>query len=63
MPLVIGYRLEKALQLLDKKYNIKITTTLSPYKDKIEERQGNSAIVVRQKSESDAIQLTTGLFK
>ena len=63
IPLVIGYKLDKALQLIGEKHNIIIDSTSTPYEDKKEERQGNMPIVVRQKAKNDEIRLTTSLFK
>lgn len=63
IPLVIGYKLDKALQLIGDKMNVIIDTTTTPYEDKKEERQGNTPIVVRQKATKDEIKLTTSLFK
>lgn len=63
IPLVIGYKLDKALQLIGDKQNIIIDTTITPYEDKKEERQGNTPIVVRQRTTNDEIKLTTSLFK
>lgn len=63
IPLVIGYRLDKAMQLLGENQNISVDSTITPYKDKTEERQGNTPIVVRQKVENDRIIITTCLFK
>jgi hypothetical protein len=63
IPFVIGYRLEKALQLIGEKHSVAVDSTITPYKDKTEERQGNTPIVVRQKVENDRILLTTCLFK
>jgi len=63
MPLVIGYTIEKALQIIGSESNVIIDSTSTPYKDKIEERQGNIPIVVRQKVENSKIILTTSLFK
>ena len=62
IPLVIGYTLDKALQLLDGRQNVIIETTSTPYEDKKEERQGNTPIVVRQKVTNDQIKLTTTYF-
>ena len=62
IPLVIGYKLDKALQLIGEKHSVAVDLTLTPYKDKIEERQGNTPIVVRQKVENDRIKLTTTYF-
>ena len=63
IPLVIGYKLDKALQLIGEKYNIIIDSTSTPYEDRKEERQGNAPIVVRQNAKNDEIRLTTSLFK
>ncbi|HYE83875.1 MAG TPA: hypothetical protein VEG39_17135 [Clostridia bacterium] len=63
IPLVIGYKLDKALQLIGEGYNVVVDSTTTPYEDKKEERQGNTPIVVRQKVASDEIRLTTSLFK
>lgn len=63
IPLVIGYTIEKAMQLIGAKHKVIINSTSTPYKDKTEERQGNIPIVVRQKEENDEIMLTTSLFK
>lgn len=62
-PLLIGYSLDKALKRIGEKYEIVVDSTITPYEDKREERQGNTPIVVRQKVESDKIKLTTSLFK
>ncbi|MHB1392468.1 MAG: hypothetical protein ACYCYE_05180 [Clostridia bacterium] len=62
IPLVIGYKLDKALQLIGEKHNIIIDTTITPYEDKKEERLGNTPIVVRQKTINDKIKLTTTYF-
>jgi hypothetical protein len=62
IPLVIGYKLDKALQLIGDKQNVVIDTTITPYDDKKEERQGNIPIVVRQRVINDEIKLTTTLF-
>ncbi len=61
-PLVIGYKLDKALQLIGEKHSIVIDATITPYEDKKEERQGNTPIVVRQKAIKDKIKLTTTYF-
>jgi len=63
IPLVIGYKLDKALQLIGEGHKIIIDSTMTPYEDKKEERRGNTPIVVRQKAEEDEIKLTTSLFK
>jgi hypothetical protein len=62
IPLVIGYKLDKALKLLGSR-QVDIVKTTTPFDDKIEERQGNSPIVVRQKTKNDVIQITSSLFK
>lgn len=62
IPLVIGYKLDKALELIGDKQNVIIDTTTTPYEDKIKERQGNTPIVVRQKTENGEIKLTTACF-
>jgi hypothetical protein len=62
IPLVIGYKLDKALQLIGDKQNVVIDTTITPYDDKKEERQGNTPIVVRQRVINDEMKLTTTLF-
>ncbi len=63
IPLVIGYSLEKALELLGEGHSITVNSTTTPYEDKKAERQGNRPIVVRQKTIADRIELTTSLFK
>ena len=62
IPLVIGYKLDKALQLIGDKQNIVIDSTITPYEDKKEERQGSTPIVVRQRANKDEIKLTTTYF-
>lgn len=62
IPLVIGYKLDKALQLIGEKNKIIIDSTSTPYEDKKEERQGNAPIVVRQIAKNDEIRLTTTHF-
>lgn len=62
IPLVIGYKLDKALQIIGDKQKIKIETTITPYDDKREERQGNTPIVVRQRVINDEINLTATYF-
>lgn len=63
IPLVIGYKLDKALQLIGEGYKVAVDETSTPYEDKKEERQGNAPIVVRQKVAGGEIRLTTSLFK
>jgi hypothetical protein len=63
IPLIIGYRLDKALQLLGEGHNIKVDSTSTPYEDRKSERQGNAPVVVRQKNINGIIELTTSLFK
>jgi len=62
IPLVIGYKLDKALQLIGGKQNIIIDSTSTPYEDKKKERQGNTPVVVRQRVINDEIKLTTTYF-
>ena len=62
VPLVIGYKIDKALQIISEKRSVAVELTITPYKDKTEERQGNTPIVVRQKVENDRIILTTTYF-
>lgn len=63
IPLVIGYRLDKAIQLLGEEHNIIVNSTTTPYEDRKAERKGNIPIVVRQKAVDGEIELTTSLFK
>ncbi|MGE5630743.1 MAG: hypothetical protein ACM3TR_06540 [Caulobacteraceae bacterium] len=63
IPLVIGYKLNKALQLIGGDKKVTIDSTITPYEDKKEERKGNEPIVVRQIVKADEIKLTTSLFK
>ena len=63
IPLVIGYKLDKALQMIGEGYKVTVDGTSTPYEDKKEERKGNTPIVVRQKFVGDEIRLTTSLFK
>ena len=63
IPLVIGYTLDHALQIIGENHNIIIDSTSTPFEDKKKERRGNSPIVVRQKAECDKIILTTSCFK
>lgn len=62
IPTVIGYKLDKALQLIGEEQTL-ILETATPYEDKKKERQGNTPIVVRQKINNDVIELTISLFK
>jgi hypothetical protein len=62
IPLVIGYNLEKALQLIGNDYEIIVEKTLTIYEDKKNERQGNQPIVVRQVILDEKVVLTTSLF-
>lgn len=62
IPLVIGYTLDYALQLIGEGYDVAIDSTLTPFEDKREERQGNAPVVVRQKTESGRIKLTVSYF-
>lgn len=61
-PTVIGYKLEEALKLLGDGSKVNIDSTITPYEDKIEDRMGNSPIVVRQKTINDEIFLTVSYF-
>ena len=63
IPLVIGYKIEEALQIIGEGHSIIIDSTTTPYEDKKAERQGNTPVVVRQKAVNDKIILTTSLFK
>ncbi len=63
IPYVIGFSLEKALQLLGNENNIVVEATLTIYDDKRIERQGNTPIVVRQALKDNIVTLTTSLFK
>lgn len=63
IPLIIGYRLDKALQLLGEGRDIRVDSTSTPYEDRKAERLGNTPVVVRQKTINDIIELTTSLFK
>jgi len=62
-PLVIGYSLEKALELLGNQEKVTIDSTITPYEDRKQERMGKEPIVVRQIAKDDEIKLTTSLFK
>lgn len=62
IPLVIGYKLEKALQLIGDSYDIVVDSTTTPYEDKKEERRGSTPVVVRQKVSDGQIRLTTSCF-
>ena len=63
VPLTIGYTLNCALQLIGESHSITIDSTSTPYEDKKMERQGNTPIVVRQKTDNGIIILTTSYFK
>ena len=63
VPLTIGYTLDYALRLIGDKHNITINSTSTPYEYKKMERQGNTPIVVRQKTDNGIIILTTSYFK
>lgn len=62
IPLLIGYSIDKALIMIGEKYEVELDLTITPYRDKIEERQGNAPIVVRQKVENGKIRLMTTYF-
>jgi len=59
---VIGYKIDKALHIISEKHSVAVESTITPYEDKTEERQGNTPIVVRQKVENGRIILTTTYF-
>lgn len=62
VPIVIGYDIDKAIQLIgDKKIVTEMTQT--PFLNKQKERQENKPVVVRQLVEGDAIKLTISLFR
>lgn len=63
MPLVIGYRLDKALELLDGSCSITVDYTSTPYDDRKAERQGKPPVVVRQRVIGSTIVLTASIFK
>lgn len=63
IPLVIGYKIEKALRLIGEDYSVIVDSTTVPYEDRKAERQGNTPVVIRQKVVNDGIVLTTSLFK
>jgi hypothetical protein len=62
LPLVIGYKLDKAMQLIGNGYDIVVDTTTTPYEDKKEERRGTAPVVVRQKASDGQIRLTVSYF-
>jgi hypothetical protein len=63
VPLVIGYDINKAIELIGEGQRIIVAETTTPYEDRKKERQGNTPIVVRQKETDDGIELVTSLFK
>lgn len=63
IPLVIGYRLDKALEILDGSCSVTVDYTSTPYDDRKAERQGKPPVVVRQKVKDDIIVLTASIFK
>lgn len=63
IPLVIGYRLDKALELIGGSCSVSVDSTSTPYEDRKAERQGNAPVVVRQRTVDGTIILTTSLFK
>ncbi|MGE5677330.1 MAG: hypothetical protein ACM3ZR_04655 [Pseudomonadota bacterium] len=63
VPLVIGYDINKAIELIGEGHRIIVAETTTPYEDRKRERQGNTPIVVRQKETDDGIELVTSLFK
>lgn len=63
VPLVIGYDINKAIELIGEGYKIIVAETTTPYEDRKKERQGNTPIVVRQRVTDDGIELVTSLFK
>ncbi len=63
IPLVIGYRLDKALELLDGSCSVAVDYTSTPYDDRKAERQGKPPVVVRQKVIDGTILLTASIFK
>jgi|GEM_PF-793035 len=63
IPLVIGYRLDKALELLDGSCSVAVDYTSTPYDDRKAERLGKPPVVVRQKSIDGTLVLTASTFK
>lgn len=63
VPLVIGYDINKAIELIGEGQGIIVEETTTPYEDRKKERQGNTPIVVRQRETDDGIELMTSLFK
>ena len=63
VPLVIGYDINKAIELIGEGHGIIVAETTTPYEDRKKERQGNTPIVVRQRETDDGIELMTSLFK
>ncbi len=62
IPLVIGYNLEKAMQIIGSDNEVIVETTLTIYDDKKDERQGNQPVVVRQVILDNKVVLTTSVF-
>ncbi len=68
IPNVIGFKLEKALQLISglegiSADSIEVDCTLTPFEDKRSERRSNEPVVVRQVVSEGRIRLTTSVFK
>lgn len=63
IPLVIGYRLDKALELIGGSCKVMLDSTSTPYDDRKSERLGNPPVVIRQKTIEGTVLLTTSLFK
>ena len=63
IPFVIGYDINKALELLGEKCKVEVITTSTPYGDKKEERIGITPVVIRQNVKDDIIILTVSCFK
>ncbi|MGB7606561.1 MAG: hypothetical protein WBL93_13910 [Lutisporaceae bacterium] len=62
IPITIGYKVEKALELL-KEYKVIIEDTSTVFNDKIQERKDNIPVVVRQIFKDNFVFLTVAKFK
>lgn len=62
IPITIGYEVDKALKLL-KDYEVIIENTSTVFDDKINERKGNTLVVVRQIYKDSFVFLTAAKFK
>ena len=62
IPYTIGYKLDRALLMLEG-FNVTVNETSTPFQDKKDERKDNPPVVVKQSKVDNCVHLTVTKFK